>query len=103
MTYDQGMRSKRNPRSLMPKHKSRHSIQGYQILISGYLDDSTFEWFEGLKISLQPGGNTLFSGSILDQAALMRILLNIHELGLTILSVKACKRNKHSHHAALRT
>lgn len=47
------------------------------------------EWFEGLTITLEEGGNTLLSGPVVDQAALYGILKKIRDLGIPLLSVNS--------------
>jgi hypothetical protein len=56
----------------------------------GHLDPSWQAWF-GLKITCEETGNTLLSGTVSDQAALYRVLLKIHNLGLILLSLETSK------------
>ena len=42
----------------------------YEIRIKGQLDSQWTDWFEGLTITLEGDGNTLLTGSVIDQAAL---------------------------------
>src|ERR1051326_7588798 len=46
----------------------------YQIRLKGQLDHQWTDWFGGLAITLQPNGDTLLSGPIVDQAALHGVL-----------------------------
>lgn len=59
----------------------------YQIRLSGVLDRSWSEWFDGFEISIE-AGETLLEGIVLDQSALHGILAKINELGLVIHSVE---------------
>jgi hypothetical protein len=59
----------------------------YQIRIRGQIDESWSEWLDGLAITPQPDGETLLSGSIIDQAALHGLLDKLYAMNLTILSV----------------
>ncbi len=59
----------------------------YQIRIQGQIDESWSDWLGGLAITPQPDGETLLSGSIVDQAALHGILDRLYAMNLTILSV----------------
>ncbi len=59
----------------------------YQIRIKGHLGQQRMEWFEGLTISLEEDGNTLLSGTVVDQSALHGILKKIRDLGMPLLSV----------------
>ena len=61
----------------------------YQIRIKGHLDDTMAGWFEGLTISNQEDGDSVFSGPLVDQAALQGVLNRISSLGLTLISVNA--------------
>lgn len=59
----------------------------YQIKIKGHLDLHWAEWFDGLTISHEADGNTMLSGPVVDQAALYGMLLKLHNLNLSLLSV----------------
>lgn len=57
----------------------------YQIRIKGHLRNLT-SW-DGFSIKLEDNGNTMLTGSIVDQAALYGILNKIHDLGIPLVSV----------------
>jgi uncharacterized membrane protein YhaH (DUF805 family) len=59
----------------------------YQIRVAGHLSPQCADWFEGLTITLEEDGNTLFTGQVIDQAALHGLLKKIRDLGLSLLSV----------------
>ena len=59
----------------------------YEIKVEGVLDDHWAEWFDGLHVLHDSGGNTLLYGELADQAALHGALAKIRDLGLTLLSV----------------
>jgi hypothetical protein len=60
----------------------------YEIRIRGYLLDARWSsQFEGLTITLEEDGNTLLTGSVIDQAALHGLLKKIRDLGLPLVSV----------------
>lgn len=59
----------------------------YQIRVKGHLDKSWGEWFEGLEISNEAGGEAVLSGRLPDQAALHGILKLIASMGLELISV----------------
>ena len=42
----------------------------YQIRIKGHLDPQWTNWFEGMTITLEDNGDTLLTGSVVDQAAI---------------------------------
>jgi len=63
-----------------------------QIRIKGNLDQVWSDWFDEFTIEPQPGGETLLTGTVVDQAALYGLLLKLHNLGLLLLSVVRAKR-----------
>lgn len=60
----------------------------YEIHVRGHLDACWSDWLEGLRMCAIENGETVFSGRIVDQAALMGILNRLHRLNLAILSLK---------------
>lgn len=58
----------------------------YEIRIKSHIDCDWSDWFEGLTITQEPGGVTLLSGQITDQAALYGLLKRINDLGLPLIS-----------------
>lgn len=69
-----------------PEHDADQPTM-YQIRIKGHLDDLRKEWFEGLILTLEESGNTLLTGSVIDQAALHGLLRKVRDLGMPLLSV----------------
>ena len=61
----------------------------YQIRIKSHLGTQWTEWFEGLTITLEEDGNTLLTGTAVDQAALHGILKKVRDLGMPLLSVNS--------------
>ena len=59
----------------------------YQIRIKGHLSPQWTSWFEGLTITLEANGDTLLTGSVVDQAALYGLLRKVRDLGMLLLSV----------------
>lgn len=59
----------------------------YQIRVRSHLGPEWTDWFEGLTITLEEDGNTLLTGSMLDQAALYGLLKKVRDLGLLLVSV----------------
>ncbi len=59
----------------------------YEIRVEGHLSDCWSDWFEGLSIRNEPGGETTLIGSFTDQAALFGMLGRIHALNLALISV----------------
>ena len=58
----------------------------YEIRIAGHLSVTWKARFEGLCMRLDPGGETVLSGT-LDQAALHGVLIIVRDLGLKLVSV----------------
>ena len=59
----------------------------YQIRFRGHLDPTWSAWFDGLTITHEASGDTVFAGPLPDQAALYGILEKARNLNLTLLSV----------------
>jgi hypothetical protein len=67
----------------------------YEVRIKGQLDARWVASFEGLTITLEEEGNTLLFGPGIDEAALHRLLRNVRDFGMTLLSVNLKKENSH--------
>jgi hypothetical protein len=59
----------------------------YQIRIKGHLGRHWTDWFEGLTLTALDNGETLLTGSVVDQAALHGLLRKVRDLGVPLLSV----------------
>jgi hypothetical protein len=59
----------------------------YQIRIQGHLGSEWTDWFEGLTLTLEDNGETLLTGSVVDQAALYGLLRKVRDLGMPLLAV----------------
>jgi hypothetical protein len=57
-----------------------------EIKIKGNLKPDWSEWLEGLIVSNQADGETMFRGQLPDQSALLGLLNRIHGLNLQLLS-----------------
>jgi hypothetical protein len=74
------------------KHSPEHDADQpmvYQIRIKGHLSPQWTGWFEGLTITLEEDGNTLLTGTVIDQAALHGWLKKVRDLGMPLLSVNS--------------
>ena len=72
------------------KYSSEHDADQpmvYQIRLMGHLSPQWTGWFDGLIIRLEDNGDTLLTGTVIDQAALHGVLRKIRDLGLPLLSV----------------
>jgi len=61
----------------------------YQIRLKGHLGLQWADWFGGLTITLEEGGDTLLTGLVADQAALHGLLKKVRDLGMPLLSVNS--------------
>jgi hypothetical protein len=59
----------------------------YEIRVKGHLDQRWSAWFDGMTITNVENGDTIISGSLLDQAALHSLLVKVYNLNLTLISV----------------
>jgi hypothetical protein len=59
----------------------------YQIRLKGHLGSEWTDWFGGLTITLEEGGDTLLTGPVVDQAALHGLLRKVRDLGMPLVSV----------------
>jgi hypothetical protein len=60
----------------------------YELRVEGVLDQRWSDWFDGLQISSEPGGVTVLSGPVADQAALHGLLAKVRDLALPLISVR---------------
>jgi hypothetical protein len=60
----------------------------YELRVEGVLDQRWSDWFDGLQITSEPGGVTVLSGRVADQAALHGLLAKVRDLALPLLSVR---------------
>jgi len=68
--------------------------QCYEIRFSGHLDPSRAQMFEGMEMVQEPGGDTVLTGQLIDQAALHGILGRIRDLGVPLLSVRRLSQDE---------
>jgi hypothetical protein len=59
----------------------------YEIRVEGQLTVRWSEWFDAMTVHADPGGETILSGWLDDQAALYGVLAKIHALNLVLVSV----------------
>lgn len=59
----------------------------YQIRLAGHLGDQWAGWFGGLVITLPGNGDTLLTGTVVDQAALFGLLRKVRDAGIPLLAV----------------
>ena len=60
----------------------------YEIRFEGHSSSCRAQMFEGFEMVRGPGGETVLTGPVADQAALRGVLGRIRDLGVPLLSVK---------------
>jgi hypothetical protein len=60
----------------------------YKIRVEGQFNDRWSDWFEGLTIHNDSDGETTLNGTLIDQSALLGVLIKLQALNLPILSVE---------------
>lgn len=63
----------------------------YQIRLRGNLDQQWSNWFDGMEITTEEEGDTLLTGLVQDQAALLGLIRKVRNLGITLVSVQPVK------------
>ena len=72
----------------------------YQIRLRGHLGSQWTDWFGGLTITLEEGGDTLLTGPVIDQAALHGLLKTVRDRGMPLVSINRVEVNEtHPHHS----
>lgn len=71
-----------------------HPPQTYQIKVQGHLDSTWSEWFDDMTVTHDTNHQTLITGQVPDQSALLGLLLKVHHLGLQLVSVHQIEPNK---------
>ena len=66
----------------------------YEIHIKGHLSQDWEDWFGSLQICCGESGETVLSGKLADQAALLGILNKMNSMNLCILSVRETDRKE---------
>ena len=59
----------------------------YEIRVKGHLDQGWSTWFDGMTLTNEVNGETVLFGPVVDQAALHSLLMKVHTLNLTLISV----------------
>ncbi|MBN1265626.1 MAG: hypothetical protein JXA25_09045 [Anaerolineales bacterium] len=59
-----------------------------EVRIQGQLDQKWADWLEGFAITHCDEGETLLSGTVLDQAAAYGLIAKLRDLGVKLVSVE---------------
>jgi hypothetical protein len=68
-------------------HRGAVGSQIYTIRIKGHLDDGWSEWLDHWTIKHEEDGTTVLTGSVTDPPAMYGLLINLPDLGLSLISV----------------
>lgn len=71
-------------------------VKQVEIRIKGQIDQSRTDWFDGFTITPSESGDTILSGTVVDQAALFGLLSKIRDLGLMLISVQVTEQASES-------
>jgi len=66
----------------------------YEIRFRGHLDVRRAQMFEGWEMVQEPGGETVLTGPVIDQATLHGVLNRIRDLGVPLLSVRRLSQDE---------
>lgn len=65
----------------------------YEVIVESHIDRKRARNFEEMELIHLGDGNTLLSGTLVDQAQLFLILNKIRDMNLTLVSVKKDNKN----------
>jgi hypothetical protein len=68
--------------------------QIFEIRVKGHLSSRWSDWFEGMELVQKDYGETILVGQIVDQAALMGIIIKLNRLNLDLLSINQVKEER---------
>jgi hypothetical protein len=87
MTETQGATQQQDEQPLWPAV--------YEIRVKGLLEgDYWLDWFDGMALHAEPGGETVLRGSVADRTALYGLISRLRDLALPLLSVN--RSNTHA-------
>ncbi len=75
-------------------------MQQVEVHIRGHIDRDWSDWLEGLAVAHTENGETILTGSLRDQSALLGLVNSLSNLGLRILSVALKEVLPQSHKGA---
>lgn len=59
-----------------------------EITVKGRIDEHWSSWLDDLEITTTDRGETILSGTVIDQAGLYGLIARLRDLGLPLLSVQ---------------
>ena len=63
-----------------------------EIRVWGHLDNSWSDWLDAMQVQTLDNGETLLTGRVQDQAALLGTLMKLHGLGIRVLAFNPVTR-----------
>ncbi len=75
-------------------------MQQVEIRLKGQIDRNWSDWLGGLTISHTENGQTVLTGSVRDQSALLGLLNRLSGLGLRVISVASSEGSPPNHKEA---
>ena len=66
-------------------------MEQIEVRIKGNIDSGWSDWLGGLVVRHTAGGETVLTGTVRDQSALLGVLNRLPDLGIRLLSVKTAK------------
>ncbi len=75
-------------------------MQWIEVRIKGHVDRDWSDWITSLNVTHTAQGETVLSGSVRDQSALLGLMNSLSGLGLRILSVALKESQPRSHEEA---
>ena len=73
---------------------SRSSGGFFEIRVVGHLDDGWSDWLGSMQVLTLESGETVLTGCLEDQAALMGVIDKLHRLNLRLLSINPMRRSE---------
>ena len=64
-------------------------MQQIQIRVKGKIDERWSEWLDGLTITHTEEGDTVLTGSVLDQSAVYGLIAKLRDLGLPLSAMSS--------------
>ena len=66
-------------------------MEQIEVRIKGNIDAGWSDWLGGLVVRHTAGGETVLTGTVRDQSALLGVLNRLPDLGIQLISVKSQK------------
>ena len=66
----------------------KHERAWYVVCVRGGMVVDWPRWFPGFSVTVDPDGNTVLSGQVVDRSAFYGLMSRVRDLGLTVISVE---------------